>query len=957
MLEEYKIELGAELKENALINIETKISDLRTRIQSNPIRIGINTSNITRQISSIKKQINELSNIKIVLSDGNGGGTRSINNIKTTTAAYKELKDIIREMGTIQTKIAGLNNNRNSSEITELNNQLDRLKEKYTNLRSTFDQSFDVGQLVGVETEMQKLANKVNLVNSRMADKSAANNQKTAIVEINAQYKQLLELQSQIGYKKIKRAGLNSETDAYQIQELSDQILQLTTDYNNLFDTANRNLSTNQLDNLTNGFDRINHSVDLINAKMADNSALQQQTEAYRELTSIASQMDKLELKIGGLRNSGGHENQINVLTQQLETLRFEYQSLMLTMQDSLSTQQLSNLGNSFAELQNKLAELDAKALDAQQNLFNTIKGDITEGTLNENVEALNARFTSLNTESNEVSNNIQKLKNLLGQMDSSDDIESVIDDYNEFNKLLTITDNKVKQLKRDQKESNNVTKNEQVVLRSDTLSNNIQSWLNDNKKAASRFGDELRDIQNQLHDNTDPELLRKAQLRFSQIKSEAKAAGLTVSSFTSSLKNVALQMVGITSTFAAIQKGVQTVKQMYDNVLTIDTAMTGLYRVTDLTGNQYEQLYDKMITSAKKYGATLGDVVDLTTSWVKLGFDADTSERLAEITTMYQNVTDIDTSTATKHIVTAYKGFEESLNAVYDGDASAAAEYIADIYDRLNNKFAVTASDIGESMQRSASALSMAGNTIQESTGMATGMIEVTQSAEKAGTVLTTTSLRLRGMKGELEELGEEIDENVESISQMQTHILNLTHGKVNIFKDNGDFKSTYQILKEISEIYNELKDTEQADLLETIAGKRNANGIAAIIKNWTQVESATETATNAAGTAAAENEKYMNSMQGKTDALIASWQALSNTFLSSDFLKGLIDSGNTALTILDDITDTLGTVPVLFGVISGALSGFKNIGRTKMFVLEINMPIVVIVLFRYEQFRYCGC
>ena len=45
--------------------------------------------------------------------------------------------------------------------------------------------------------------------------------------------------------------------------------------------------------------------------------------------------------------------------------------------------------------------------------------------------------------------------------------------------------------------------------------------------------------------------------------------------------------------------------------------------------------------------------------------------------------------------------------------------------------------------------------------------------------------------MKGELEDLGEEYD-NIESISKIQTQILNLTSGKVNIFDDNGKFRST---------------------------------------------------------------------------------------------------------------------------------------------------------------------
>ena len=135
-------------------------------------------------------------------------------------------------------------------------------------------------------------------------------------------------------------------------------------------------------------------------------------------------------------------------------------------------------------------------------------------------------------------------------------------------------------------------------------------------------------------------------------------------------------------------------------------------------------------------------------------------------------------------------------------------------------NEYAVSAANVGDALARSASALQMGGNSIQESAGLVVGITEVIQNAEKAGSTLNVVSLRLRGMKGQLEELGEEVDENVESLSKMQTHILNLTNGKVNIFKDDGSFKSTYEIMKEIAAIYDELDDTAAADLLETVAG-----------------------------------------------------------------------------------------------------------------------------------------
>lgn len=73
-----------------------------------------------------------------------------------------------------------------------------------------------------------------------------------------------------------------------------------------------------------------------------------------------------------------------------------------------------------------------------------------------------------------------------------------------------------------------------------------------------------------------------------------------------------------------------------------------------------------------------------------------------------------------------------------------------------------------------------------------------------------------------------EETEEFVGDVEILAGDIANLTKtlsnpGGVSIFADEAktEYKSTYQILKEISEIYDELDDKTQARLLEKIAGK----------------------------------------------------------------------------------------------------------------------------------------
>ena len=184
------------------------------------------------------------------------------------------------------------------------------------------------------------------------------------------------------------------------------------------------------------------------------------------------------------------------------------------------------------------------------------------------------------------------------------------------------------------------------------------------------------------------------------------------------------------------------------------------------------------------------------------------------------------------------------------------------------------------------------------------------------------------RVMKGQLEELGEETDENVENISKMQGQILNMTGGKVNIFDASGDFKSTYEIMQGIAEVWDDLSSIDQADLLETIAGKNRANDVAALLSNWENVEAAVQSASAAEGSAAKENAKYVDSIQGRLDKMTTSWQSFANTFMSSDFLKGAISGLTNLIEGFEKLIETAGTFPTLLTTISAGVSLFKNKG-----------------------------
>ena len=82
----------------------------------------------------------------------------------------------------------------------------------------------------------------------------------------------------------------------------------------------------------------------------------------------------------------------------------------------------------------------------------------------------------------------------------------------------------------------------------------------------------------------------------------------------------------------------------------------------------------------------------------------------------------------------------------------------------------------------------------------------------------LRTLSLRIRGAKIELSELGESTEDMATSTAKLRDKIKGMTG--VDIMIDDKTFKSTYQIIQEISKVWNDLDDISRTSVLELMAG-----------------------------------------------------------------------------------------------------------------------------------------
>ena len=171
---------------------------------------------------------------------------------------------------------------------------------------------------------------------------------------------------------------------------------------------------------------------------------------------------------------------------------------------------------------------------------------------------------------------------------------------------------------------------------------------------------------------------------------------------------------------------------------------------------------------------------------------------------------------------------------------------------------------------------------------------------------------MRIRGAKSELEEAGESTEGMVESTATLREEILALSG--VDIMKNANEFKSTYAIMDELANKWEGLSDIAQATIIEKIAGKHQGNVFSSLMANFDTARKALETSANSSGSAMAEHAKWSDSLEARLNKLKATWQSLSQSFMSSDFLKGGISAITSFVDTLDGLISKFGTLPTLF-------------------------------------------
>ena len=398
----------------------------------------------------------------------------------------------------------------------------------------------------------------------------------------------------------------------------------------------------------------------------------------------------------------------------------------------------------------------------------------------------------------------------------------------------------------------------------------------------------------------------------------EMRSMGKSGNSLFQSLAEVAKELTSQISAKDIVTKAITAARKAISTVSDLDTALVNLRKTAPMSAGELKDFYQSANDTAKQMGVTTQTIIEQAAAWSRLGFNtADAAAKMAKLSSQFRLISPgMSSDEAVSGLVSTMKAYNIEVDDVLDG-----------IMSKINiagNNFALSNADIVAMLQDSVSAMAEGNNTLEETIALETAAFEIAQD-RSVGNDFKTVALRLRGINEETQELDD-------SLKTIKGDLYDLTG--VSIMKDADTYKSTYQILKEMSEVWDSLTSNAQSEALELMFGKLRANIGASVLKNFSTAEKAMDAMANSAGNAEAELSVAMDSIDYKLNKVKETGTGIAQNLFAREDIKSVLDVIGSLGNGLDWITEKLG----LFGSLAagaGLFAGLKNVGSPKMFGL----------------------
>lgn len=359
--------------------------------------------------------------------------------------------------------------------------------------------------------------------------------------------------------------------------------------------------------------------------------------------------------------------------------------------------------------------------------------------------------------------------------------------------------------------------------------------------------------------------------------------------------------------------------KDVVTELKKVDTLLTEISRTnSSLSESTLENIGNNAFRVASRYGQSAADYLSGVREAYLAGFD--NADEIAELSLAAQNAGGITAELADQLIYATDQAYRMS------GSVSELTK-VLDGMNYISGQNAFTMADLAEGMAALAPTASSFGIDAGETAAALGTMITAThQSGSEAADALRTVLLHIRQIADETEDIdGEGLAKYEAACSALNVKLKEIKNSILTL-------RDPMKVLPELAAAYNRLSDNDprRTNLLDSV-GSSAGEQLDAFLRQWSTYETLLQQYAHGTGSMAEASEKTVNSWEGSLNRLSNTWASTVGNFTDSDAIAAAVNSLNSLLSIVNNITGKLGSFANI-GLGAGLFLGFKNIGKRRM-------------------------
>lgn len=400
----------------------------------------------------------------------------------------------------------------------------------------------------------------------------------------------------------------------------------------------------------------------------------------------------------------------------------------------------------------------------------------------------------------------------------------------------------------------------------------------------------------------------KEFQETFNDLKLDAIKAGVETTNVFDKLGSALKTNIKQKAVTAIAGFSVQQLKEVYDNVVKLDSAVVNLSMVTGYNRDRTKELVASYSEMAQELGAVTSEVAAAADDWLRQGYSLEDTNELIKTSTVLSKIGLIDSAEATQYLTSAIKGYKVEIN-----DAMS----IADKLSAVDMAAAVSVGGLAEGMSKTANSARLAGVEMDTLLGYLAAVGEVTQQdMASIGNAFKTMFARYSNVK-----LNKLVDDDGESLNDYERI---LTRVGIRLRDNLGEFRDFTDVLDDVQAKWSSLTEVEQSAIETALGATRQKENVLTLMENYGKAMEYAGISADSAGTAMEKYDAYSQGIEANIARARASFESLSTNLLNSNAVVTFVKLTNDAL----QIADALAKCKLLLPAIVGVVTSIKNVG-----------------------------